>query len=140
VPPAWLQADGEGAGLLGWTLLFTRPDGRDLARSHALVERVLAVAPDARIGVTVHGVGSIEEARDAFDAFIAMASPADSRRPLLSYGLLVDDLDVYRAIANRRAVGVSHPQSRAARALADVASLLLEDAGAGVRPAAEGSW
>lgn len=132
VPPAWLREGCEGAELLAWTLLFTRPDPRDVSRSYALAERLLAAAPEARIGVTVHGVGSLEEGRDAF---AALASLVESQlgRPLASYGLLVDDLDVYRAIANRRAVGVAHPQSRAARALSDVARLLLEDARAEIR-------
>jgi MinD-like ATPase involved in chromosome partitioning or flagellar assembly len=46
----------------------------------------------------------------------------------VSYGLLVDDLHVYRAIVARRPIGLEHPQSPAARALRDVARLVLEDA------------
>jgi hypothetical protein len=45
-----------------------------------------------------------------------------------SYGLLADDLHVYRAIAARRPIGLEHPQSRAARALGDVARMLWSDA------------
>jgi MinD-like ATPase involved in chromosome partitioning or flagellar assembly len=79
------------------------------------------------VGVTIHGVRSIDEARDAFHALVSALEP-ELRERLVSYGLLLDDLDVYRAIVNRRPVGVIHPQSRAARALADVARLLLGDA------------
>ena len=42
--------------------------------------------------------------------------------------LVVDDLHVYRAIVSRRPIGIEHPQSRAARALRDVARLVLDDA------------
>jgi hypothetical protein len=79
------------------------------------------------VGVTIHGVRSIDEARGAFYALVSALEP-ELRERLVSYGLLLDDLDVYRAIVNRRPVGVIHPQSRAARALADVARLLLSDA------------
>ena len=77
--------------------------------------------------MTIHGVRSIDEARGAFDTLSSALEP-ELRQRLVSYGLLLDDLDVYRAIVNRRPIGVIHPQSRAARALADVARLLLSDA------------
>ena len=49
--------------------------------------------------------------------------------PNLGLGRLdVHDLDVYRAIVAQRPIGLDHPQSPAARALRDVAGLLLEDA------------
>jgi MinD-like ATPase involved in chromosome partitioning or flagellar assembly len=81
------------------------------------------------VGVTIHGVRSIDQARETFD-MLASALERDPGRSVVSYGLLLDDLDVYRAIVNRRPIGVIHPQSRASRALADVARLLLEDAAA----------
>jgi MinD-like ATPase involved in chromosome partitioning or flagellar assembly len=40
----------------------------------------------------------------------------------------MDDLHVYRSIVARRPIGLEHPQSPAARALHDVAGLLLDDA------------
>jgi MinD-like ATPase involved in chromosome partitioning or flagellar assembly len=40
----------------------------------------------------------------------------------------ISDLHIYRAIVAQRPIGLEHPQSRAARALRDVASLLLADA------------
>ena len=75
--------------------------------------------------MTIHAVRSIDQARAAFDALVSALEP-ELRDRLVSYGLLLDDLDIYRAIVNRRPVGIIHPQSRAARALADVARLLLE--------------
>ncbi len=130
VPAAWLEKAPEGHPLLAWTLLFTTPEPRDLGRAVGLALRLAETAPRSRIGVTVHGVRAIDEAREAFlglaDAFERRAG-----RTLCSYGLLLDDLDVYRAIVERRAIGVSRPGSRAARALRDVARLLREDAAGG---------
>jgi hypothetical protein len=128
VPPAWIARGSGGDPLLRWTLLFSGPEPRELEETRALAHRLLLSLPGAKVGVTIHGVSSIDEARQAFDA-LASALAAELRPGLVSYGLLLDDLDVYRAIVNRRPIGVIHPQSRAARALADVARLLLADAG-----------
>jgi hypothetical protein len=117
----------EGDPLLRWTLLFSGTEPRELEKTLALARGLFSSAPGIRVGVTMHGVSSIEEARKGFDALAAAVEPA-LRPKLVSYGLLLDDLDVYRAVVNRRPIGVIHPQSRAARALADVARLLLGDA------------
>jgi hypothetical protein len=79
------------------------------------------------VGVTLHGVATVAEARAAFERLAALAGPG-LRGALSSYGVLLDDLDVYRGLAEGRAVGLARPQSLAARALADVARLLLGDA------------
>jgi hypothetical protein len=127
VPPSWLDKAADGDPLLRWTLLFSGPESRELQETHSLARRLFFAAPGIRVGVTMHGVRSIDEARGAFDALVSALEP-EFRPRLVSYGLLLDDLDVYRAIVNRRPIGVIHPQSRAARALADVARLLLSDA------------
>jgi hypothetical protein len=127
VPPRWLDKAADCDPLLRWTLLFSAPESRELEETYALARRLFFAAPGARVGVTIHGVRSIDEARGAFDALVSALEP-ELRERLVSYGLLLDDLDVYRAIVNRRPIGVIHPQSRAARALADVARLLLSDA------------
>ena len=127
VPPDWIARATDGDPLLRWTLLFSAPESRELEETRALARRLLLTAPGARVGVTIHGVSSIDEAHRAFDALVSALEP-ELRPGLVSYGLLLDDLDVYRAIVNRRPIGVIHPQSRAARALADVARLLLTDA------------
>ena len=68
--------------------------------------------------------------RDAEQAFekLTRASLRHLGHDLASYGLLVDDLDVYRAIVAQRPIGLSHPQSPAARALRDVAQMVLDGA------------
>ena len=127
VPPGWLDKPTNGDPLLCWTLLLSSPEPRELEETCALARRLFFAAPGAQVGVTIHGVRSIDEARRAFDTLVSALEP-ELRERLVSYGLLLDDLDVYRAIVNRCPVGVIHPQSRAARALADVARLLLGDA------------
>lgn len=136
VPPSWIDKAADGDPLLRWTLLFSTPEPRDLEETYNVARRLLSAAPGARVGVTIHGVRSIDQAREAFEA-VASAVERDLGQSLLSYGLLLDDLEVYRAIVNRRPIGVIHPQSRASRALADVARLLLEDAAAAARGASE---
>lgn len=128
VPPGWLDKAADGDPLLRWTLLFSAPEPGELEQTCALARQLCFAAPGVRVGVTIHAVRSIDEARAAFDALVSALEP-ELRDRLVSYGLLLDDLDIYRAIVNRRPVGIIHPQSRAARALADVARLLLEDAG-----------
>ena len=89
--------------------------------------RLLWIHSAATLGATVHGVSSLEQASDAF-CRLAAAVEMELGRELVSYGCLVDDLHVYRAIAERRPIALTRPQSRAARALRDVARLLHEDA------------
>ncbi|MBY0399611.1 hypothetical protein K2X89_04905, partial [Myxococcota bacterium] len=67
------------------------------------------------------------EARESFDE-LARRCRERLGVGLSSYGLLTDELDVYRAIAAGRPIGDSHPHSPAARALRDVARLIYEDA------------
>jgi hypothetical protein len=125
VPAEWVRGGG-AAGLLAWTLLFATPEPDDLEATQALAARVAAAEPGAEVGVVLHGVESVAESRAAFGQ-LAGRFEAEYGRPLRSYGLLLDDLLVYRAVVERRPVVLSHPQSLAARALADVARLLLGD-------------
>ena len=69
----------------------------------------------------------IEEGERAFSR-LADTAQRHLGHSVVSYGLLVDDLHIYRAIVAHRPIGLEHPQSRAARALRDVARLLLDDA------------
>jgi hypothetical protein len=129
VPEEWLdEHDGlePDDPLLAWSLLFTTPETGDLRRALRRAGQLLARCQGAQVGVTVHGVHHVDEARDAF-LFLAQAAEQHLGRPLLSYGLLLDDLDVYRAIVEQRALGAVRPQCRAARALRDVARLIRED-------------
>jgi len=127
IPPAWLRKAAEGAALLRWMLLFTSPDTRDLKETYGIAKLLMAAHPQAQVGVTIHGARRRQEAEQAF-ARLAHTTQKCLARELLSYGLLVDDLDVYRAIVAQRPIGLAHPQSPAARALRDVAQILLDDA------------
>ncbi len=126
VPPEWLAKAADAGHLLERVLLFSSPDPRDLMDAYALAKRLLWSAPTAILGITIHGVRSIAEARRAFGR-LAGATERHLFRSLVSYGLIVDDLHVYRSILNRHAVGLAHPQSPATRSLAEVADLLLRD-------------
>ena len=127
LPPAWLRSSGPESSLLHWFLLFSTTDRRDLMETYSLAKTLLCSDHDARVGVTIHGARRISDAERAFDRLADVASRHLRRTPV-SYGLLVDDLHVYRAIVARRPIGLEHPQSPAARALRDVAQLVLEDA------------
>jgi hypothetical protein len=126
VPAAWLAKPADVAPLLERVLLFATPDPRDLLDAFAVAKRVVTAAPFAHIGVTVHGVRSIADASGAF-ARLAQASERHLGRDLTSYGLIAGDLEVYRSILHRRAVGLDHPQGAAARSMADVARLVIGD-------------
>ncbi len=124
VPPQWLSGDERGRNLLRWVLMFSSADRRDLRDCYALAKRVLLPDERARVGIAIHGASALDEARRASD-LIADVARRHLGRHIDSYGLLVDDLHVYRAIVSRRPIGIEHPQSRAARALRDVASMVL---------------
>ena len=127
IPPTWLEGDASQTSPFRWLLLLTPANRRDLDEAFAMAENLVASNPVAEVGVTIHGVTTIDEARHAFET---LSRRVQKRLGLVlaSYGLLVDDLDVYRAIAAQRPIGLAHPQAPAARALMDVARLLYEDA------------
>jgi len=127
IPPSWLTTDPSRANPIRWLLLLTSSNHRDLDDAWALAQRAIEANPATDVGFTIHGVGSIAEARNAFERLSRIADE-QLGSALLSYGLLVDDLHVYRAIAAQRPIGLAHPQAPAARALSDVARLLYEDA------------
>ncbi len=107
-------------------LLFTSPDRARLRRAHDQARTIARARPNARIGVTIHGVGRVAEARAAFEE-LAVAVEAACDIELASYGLLIDDLHLHRAIVLQRPIGLAHPAAPATRALADVAQFLLAD-------------
>lgn len=128
IPPAWLETSALAPALMDWTLLFTSSATSDLREALKLARAVMSKKAGARVGVTIHGVHCRSEAETAFER-IARATRRKPGRDVTSYGLLVDDLQVYRAIVAQRPIGLAHPQSPAARALRDVAQLLLDDEG-----------
>lgn len=124
VPPALLfRADRAARALLRWCLLFSLPDRDSLRASYAVAKRALALEAGIRVGLTLHGVRSLQQAERAFERIARVAARQLGTR-LVSYGLLVDDLQVYRSIAARRPVALAQPQSPATRALAEVAELI----------------
>ncbi|MGH0038108.1 MAG: MinD/ParA family ATP-binding protein [Myxococcota bacterium] len=127
VPPSWLRDSSDGTRLLRWCLLFSTSEPDELLETYGLTKLLRAAQAGARVGVTLHGVRRI---RDAERAFGRLARTAEEHLgcPLTSYGALMDDLHVFRAIVARRPIGLEHPQSPAARALHDVAGMLLDDA------------
>jgi hypothetical protein len=128
VPPAWLETPRDARALLRWVLLLASTERRDLLDAYALAKRVLGSRDGACVGITLHGIRRVADAERAFQ-HLAGVCQRHLGAALVSYGLLVDDLHLYRAIVSRRPIGLEHPQSRAARALRDVARLVLEDAG-----------
>lgn len=125
-PAAWLAKASEIEALLRWTLVFVRPDEAALADATAALESIASQAPRARLGVTVYGVRTLTEARDCFE-HLALAIERRFGPMLTSYGVLVDDVRLSRSIVTGRPIALASPHSASARALADVASLLLGD-------------
>ncbi len=127
VPRRWLATSLAQADPIGWWLLMSSSNRNDLADSFDLAKAVRQMNCQAEVGVTIHGVTSVNEARCAFK-HLSRLCQTRLQLDLTSYGLLVDDLHVYRAIAAGRPIGLAHPQAPATRALMDVAGLLYEDA------------
>ncbi len=127
IPPAWLVDQQVPTDVIRWLLLLSSSNRRDLTEAFELARVLVEAHPHIEIGLTVHGSVTIAEARSAFE-FLARMSEEELGLVLVSYGLLVDDLHVYRAIAAQRPIGMAHPQAPATRALMDVARLLYEDA------------
>ncbi|MCC6642203.1 MAG: hypothetical protein IT386_13670 [Deltaproteobacteria bacterium] len=125
VPPAWLEKSPATQPFVRRVLVFASPDRRDLVETYALIKRCFAAGAES-VGVTIHGVRSVGEAEQAF-LRLARACERHLGQTLASYGLLVDDLHVYRSIVSRRPLGLTHPHSPAARTLRDVARLVFAD-------------
>lgn len=126
-PLSWLRRANGLEASLRWSLLFSRTEPRELLETYALIKALLRRPDPPRVGLCIHAARSVADARRAFEKIAAVSHRHLGRSPV-SYGLLVDDLHVYRAIVARRPIGLEHPQSPAARALRDVAELLLTDA------------
>jgi hypothetical protein len=130
LPASWLAKPADAAPLLERVLLFATPDPHDLLDAYAVAKRVMTAAPFAHVGVTLHGARSLSDARHAFIR-LAGATERQLGRELASYGVIAGDLDIYRSILHRRAIGLDHPQGAAARSMADVARLVIGDLVAG---------
>ena len=127
IPPEWISKETAPQTLVRWFLLLSAARQEDLSDTLAFARTMVSTHPGAEIGLSVHGVSKIAQARKAYES-LAKKMREELSQDLISYGLLVDDLHVYRAIAAQRPIGLAHPQSPAARALGDVARLIYEDA------------
>jgi hypothetical protein len=124
LPPAWIAPGAAADRLLAWTLQLAAPGREERARSVA--RRVFDAHPSARIGVTIHEVRSVVEAERAFERLAGEALEESGAR-LASYGVLLDDAELYRSLLARRPLALLRAGSRARRAAADVAALLRAD-------------
>jgi hypothetical protein len=131
VPPQWLIRQCSTEHPIPWWLLLSSPNHKDLSEAYDLAATIQTAQSTTEstpnIGITIHGVSSVNEARQAYE-HLSRRCATQIGLELISYGLLVDDLHVYRAIAAQRPIGLAHPQAPATRALMDVARLLSEDA------------
>jgi hypothetical protein len=127
VPLAGLRKGAESGPLLRRVLLLTRPDERELVETWAALDAIAEQAPDGQIGACVFGVRSLADARRTFEGLAALAE-LELERTLTSYGVLIDDVHLSRSIVSQRPIVLTQPGSAAARALTDVARMLLADA------------
>jgi hypothetical protein len=127
VPPAWLEGDEVPGELFDWLLLFTSTHERNLVDAYSLAARVLRENPEAEIGVTVHGAAARREGEAAF-GLLARSVEQHLGRSVANYGLLLEDLDIYRSLAAGQAIGRAHPDSPANVSLREAAKLVFERA------------
>jgi len=126
VPPGWIAPGPAAERTLAWTLQLVPPDLEQRIRAIAIARRVLAAHPSARVGAVLHEVRSVREAERAFTALARECAERSDAR-LTSYGLLLDEAELYRSLLARRPLALLRPEARATRAVADVANLLRAD-------------
>lgn len=126
VPPGWIAPGPAAERTLAWTLQLVAPDLEQRIRAISIARRVLAAHPAARVGAVLHDVRNVREAERAFTALTRECVERSNAR-LVSYGVLLDDADLYRSLLARRPLALLRPDARATRAVADVANLLRSD-------------
>jgi len=126
VPPGWIGPGAAADELLGWTLQLGAPESRLRGDPIAVARRALAARPGARLGVAVCDVRTVREASLAFDA-LARECAGRSDAQLTSYGVVLDEAELYRSLLARRPLALLRPEARATRSVADVARLLRAD-------------
>jgi hypothetical protein len=127
LPASCLSKAADAAVLLRWTLLLVRPDEIGTRETWTVLEAIATHARDAQIGVTLFSVRTLAEARDCFERLAAAADEKLGAK-LISYGVLVDDVHLSRSIVTGRPIALASAHAASARALTDVASMLLSDA------------
>lgn len=127
IPGAWLEGPDSFDEAVRWFLLFATPGERGERLAFDRAKRLAERSRGAEIGIALHGVRDAREARTSFEA-LADHCQRQLGLALVRYGICVDDLDLYRAIAAGRAVSSACPESAGARSLARIAGQLYEDA------------
>ncbi len=127
VPPEWLRKAADLAPLLSWVVTLARPEPHEMLESYAALKRAALQHPEARLGACVFGVRRVAQAQRTFER-LALTVERHLDRELVSYGMLIDDVQLSRSVVSRRPIALSYPAAPAARALTDVAGMLLEDA------------
>lgn len=126
VPPGWIAPGPAAERVLGWTLQLVGPDLEQRIRTISIARRVFAAHPTARVGAALHDVRNVREAERAFTE-LARECAKRSDAHLSSYGVLLDDAELYRSLLARRPLALLRADARATRAVADVARLLRAD-------------
>lgn len=126
-PPNWLEESAAPAMQPRWMLALSSARPADIEDFIEQAGRILAKHPQASLGLTLLGVSTGAEARKVHEALTPRAKAAHGQIPK-PYGLVVDDLHLYRAITAQRPVGIAYPQAPVTRALREVAGLLYQDA------------
>jgi len=126
VAPGWIAPGPAAERLLGWTLQLVGPDLEQRIRAISIARRVFAAHPTPRVGAVLHEVRSVREAERAFTE-LARECASRSEANLSSYGVLLDDAELYRSLLARRPLSLLRAEARATRAVADVAKLLRAD-------------
>lgn len=124
--PESLEARSTASPPARHALAFAAPDDVWSGRTLDQLSACAAAWPALELGAIVHGISRRALARQLFEE-LAGEVRARLGRELLSYGWLLDDLDVYRSVVEERPVIESRPGSRAALALRDVAGWLHGD-------------
>jgi hypothetical protein len=127
IPPEWLQSEMAPPGHPRWHLLLSGRRPAELDEAIETAAQLIRTHPGSDIGLSIHGVTRVEDARRAFE-HASERLERETGQAFVSYGLLVNDLHVFRAIAAQRPIGLAHPEAPAARALTDVARLISVDA------------
>jgi hypothetical protein len=112
VPIEWLRPNSAPGCAIDRVLLLMRPEERGLVETWAALEFVCEQAPQARIGVSLFGVASLAAAQRAFEGLAALIE-LEFGRPLASYGVLIDDVQLSRSILSQQPFAISQPDTPA---------------------------
>ena len=126
LPPDWIRAANARFQEDDLLLLFATPDTRNLMEQFALAKSAATQAHRPQLGLCIYAAKSRHEAELAFHRFHS-ATQKHLEISTQSYGMLFEEVQIYRAIVEQQPVGLSHPHSLASKALRNVAALIASD-------------